>query len=94
MPLRGKRFQPHMQRSGMWGSEMRGLQKGRPCGVLQGRRISAPHAVQRNVGLKSAVLAGLHRGALSVNPHSAFAPCVAEIFSPFGAFLEDVPFGQ
>ncbi|OAV69630.1 hypothetical protein Barb6XT_00386 [Bacteroidales bacterium Barb6XT] len=46
MPRRGKRFQPHMERSGMWGyADDAGKE------VLQGRPISAPHGAERNVGL-------------------------------------------
>ncbi|OAV71230.1 hypothetical protein Barb4_00811 [Bacteroidales bacterium Barb4] len=48
MPRRGKRFQPHMKRSGMWGYEDDTVRK-----ALKGQEISAPHAAQRNVGLRT-----------------------------------------
>ncbi|OAV67525.1 hypothetical protein Barb6XT_01436 [Bacteroidales bacterium Barb6XT] len=78
MPQMGKRFQPHMQRSGMWGYKdgtVRKVLKERPniiCYILYHPfrallmyRFSKPH--------------------IPLNPTFRYASCGAEIFCPFGA---------
>ncbi|OAV70151.1 hypothetical protein Barb4_01526 [Bacteroidales bacterium Barb4] len=42
-----------------------------------------PHSAALHVGLKSGVLSGLHRVALSLNPTFRCAACGAEIRCPF-----------
>ncbi|OAV71485.1 hypothetical protein Barb4_00640 [Bacteroidales bacterium Barb4] len=88
-----------MQRSGMWGykdAADNGVLKERPniicCILYRSFRTFltalsvTPHSAPLHVGLKSCVLAGLHRVALSANPTFRFASCGAEISSPCGTF--------
>ncbi|OAV69993.1 hypothetical protein Barb6XT_00129 [Bacteroidales bacterium Barb6XT] len=87
MPRRGKRFQPHMQRSGMWGQwndTDKGVLKERPAlcvafcicivlaGLSQRHHSDTPHSAALHVGLKSPIPSELGQ---PYNPQQGFKPC-------------------